>query len=116
MVLATDDLLATSRVEGVARAAGLELDIVPLRALGSTVGSVTIDLLIVDLDAGGAAAIAELTEAIELSGPIGGRVIGYFSHVDTPLRAAAEAAGIEAWPRGRFWRELGMLLKTVANS
>lgn len=114
--MASDDLLAIGRVEGAARVAGIDLTVVPLRALGSTVAAARIDLLIIDLDAGRQAALAELAAAAEAAGPIEGRVIGYLSHVDEELRAAAEAAGIEAWPRGRLWRELGTLLKTVGNS
>jgi hypothetical protein len=36
---------------------------------------------------------------------LGGRVVGYGPHVDTELLAAATAAGVEAVPRSRFFRD-----------
>ena len=66
-------------------------------------------LLVLDLDAGGQAAI---DEAAVYAGTADGpsRVIGFYSHIDDDLKRAAQAAGIEAYPRGRFWRDLPSLL------
>ncbi|MGH2820888.1 MAG: hypothetical protein ACRDJ5_09565, partial [Actinomycetota bacterium] len=66
-------------------------------------------VLVLDLDQGRDEVLSEL-EAARGEGAAAGRVVGYFSHVDEPLGAAARAAGCEALPRGRFWRELPELL------
>jgi hypothetical protein len=66
-------------------------------------------LLVLDLDAGGQAAIDEAV-AWAGSGDAPVRVIGFYSHIDEDLRRAAQGAGIEAYPRGRFWRDLALLL------
>jgi hypothetical protein len=67
-------------------------------------------LLVLDLDSGGRAAIDEAAAWIG-SGDAPVRVIGFYSHIDDELRRAAQGAGIEAYPRGRFWRDLAMLLE-----
>lgn len=67
------------------------------------------ELLVLDLDAGGQAAIDEAAAWVGAGGtPV--RVLGFYSHIDDNLRRAALGAGIEAYPRGRFWRDLSVLL------
>jgi hypothetical protein len=60
---------------------------------------------VIDLDAAGADAVAELRAA-----GFDGRIVGFYSHVQEELGAAAAAAGAEIYPRGRFWRELATIL------
>ena len=60
---------------------------------------------VIDLDEAGAGVVDDLrAEGFE------GRVIGFFSHVNEELGAAAAAAGADVYPRGRFWRDLEAIL------
>jgi CheY-like chemotaxis protein len=99
-----DDLLARARVEEAAKRSGARLEVVAPEEVDRTVvGSE--DLVLVDLDRAGTDGLAVLSEAAART-----RVIGYFSHVDEELGRRARAQGVEALPRGRFWRELPAIL------
>jgi len=86
VVLVSSDLLMRSRLAGAVAVA-------PGGALPEA------DLYLIDLDEAGA-----------IDPPPGGRAIGYFSHVNEALGAAARAKGLETMPRGRLLRELPTLL------
>ena len=58
------------------------------------------DVVLVDLSRAGVLDV--LGEVVAL----GGRVVGYGPHVDGDLLALATAAGIEAVPRSRFFRDV----------
>lgn len=58
------------------------------------------DVVLVDLTRAGVLDV--LDEVVAL----GGRVVGYGPHVDAGLLAAATAAGAEAVPRSRLFRDL----------
>jgi hypothetical protein len=93
IVACTPDLLDRSKVSaalpGVAHVGAAAL--LPRVAAGA-------DLVIVDLRAAGVLeAVADLDA---------GRVVGFGPHVDGDLLAAADAAGVEAMPRSRFFRLL----------
>jgi DNA-binding response OmpR family regulator len=104
VIFVGDDLMARARVEEAAKRSGARLEVIaPEQVERANVGSG--DLVLVDLDRAGADALAVLSEAATHA-----RVIGYFSHVDEELGRRARAGGIEALPRGRFWRELARLL------
>lgn len=98
------DLMGRSRVEDAVRRAGLEFV-----AATSTNGirELEADLVVVDLDSVGKELVRSWGGR---SGPV---AIGYFSHVDAELGEAARAAGIEAMPRGRFWRTLPDILASL---
>lgn len=60
------------------------------------------DLVVVDLSR---------AEVLEVLGQVGVRTIGFASHVDHELLAAARAAGCdEVLPRSRFFARIGELL------
>ena len=88
--------MARARVEEAAKRAGARVEVVAPDAIGSRV---------VDLDRAGPDGLARLSEVAGRA-----RVIGYFSHVDEELGRKARAEGVEALPRGRFWRELPSIL------
>jgi hypothetical protein len=99
-----DDLLARARVEEAATRSGAKLEVVaPEKVENTAVGGE--DLVLVDLDRAGADVLAVLSEVATRV-----RVVGYFSHVDEELGSRARAGGLEALPRGRFWRELPAIL------
>jgi hypothetical protein len=64
-----------------------------------------------DLDAADAdIVIIDLSRTPELPSTSAVRVVGYGSHVDDELLTRARAAGIEAMPRSRFFRDIAGLL------
>ena len=64
---------------------------------------------VVDLDAGREKVLEALSRA-RPSGCVPPRVVGFYSHVDRELGQQATAAGVAAFARGRFWRELESIL------
>jgi CheY-like chemotaxis protein len=103
------DLMARARLEQAAGDAGLSVATAPPERLHDALRAHEPDVVILDLDAGGRELLDRLEEA-RTGGALRGRVVGYFSHVDADLGAAARAAGCEALPRGRFWRALPEVL------
>lgn len=101
--------MARARLDEAAAAAGYTLTTATAGALAGALQGSEPDLVVLDLDAGGLALVAELERA-RAAGLGRGRVIGYFSHIDEQLGAAARRAGCEAFPRGRFWRTLPEIL------
>ena len=96
--------MARARVEDAAKRSGARVEVVTPEEIGRKVGGGEA-LVLVDLDRAGPDGVAALSEVAETA-----RVIGYFSHVDEELGRKARAQGIEALPRGRFWRELPAIL------
>ena len=68
-----------------------------------------VDLLVLDLDRGRDRALDAVAAARE-AGLTPAKVVAFVSHVDDDLVQAARRAGVDAWPRGRFWRSLEELL------
>ncbi len=94
-----DDLMLASRVSEPLRAAGHEV-------LGGPDPDPTADLIVADLDAVDAAAVAA-------AGP---PTLGFYSHVDTETRARALAAGFDlVVPRSRMARELPDLVERLLS-
>lgn len=109
VVLASDDLNAQARV--LAAASSLEVDVVTVAPSGFIHEVTDAALLIIDLDRGREPALAALAAVGDARPPI---VIGFLSHVDADLAAAARAAGCKPMPRGRFWSSLSQLLSSVS--
>lgn len=102
VLLISTDLQARVRAEAAAREAGMGL-----RAARPDVPA--------DPDDGTVAVVLDLDQ-IESPAAwverIGGRarVLGFFSHVQTDTGDEARAAGVEVYPRGRFWLRLSQIL------
>ena len=109
LLLASGDLMARSRLEQAAARHGLELHSVKPGALAEALVEMKPEIVVLDLDSGTAAVLDDLPKA-EGRHRTGPRLLGYFSHVDEGLGRAAAAAGVEAHPRGRFWRSIDDLL------
>ena len=104
------DLLSRARLEAAAARAGVDVAFADdAAALTGALRDRPCELLILDLDTEGARGLEEIERA-RVEGIAPARVIGYFSHVNERLGDAARAAGCDALPRGRFWRELETLL------
>lgn len=101
-VLVGGDLAARARVADAAARAGLELVTTGPAGLSGALGGGRVRLVIVDLDD----APSDALDVVAEQRPSSARVVGFYSHVDLELGQRARAAGIEAVPRGRFWREL----------
>lgn len=94
VVAVAPDLLLGSKVEAMLGAAGHEVTLSPSLAEAPLDDA---DLLVADLD----------TENAEALIGLGMPVLGYYSHVNTETREAAEAAGVDlVVPRSRMAREL----------
>ena len=100
LAIATD-LLLGSRVEGALSAAGHDVSLAPSLAEAPLEG---VELLVADLD-------VENPEALV---GLGMPVLGFYSHVDTDTREAAQAAGVDlVVPRSRMARELPALVEAL---
>jgi len=108
VLLASRDLAATARVGDAAARAGWTMVTARVGNLSGALAEHAPELVVLDLDEVGEPALRALGPAPRA------RMIGFFSHVDTALGDAARAAGVEAVPRGRFWRTLPQLLESRA--
>ena len=102
--------MARGRLEPAAAAAGAELETVSVAGLPVRLRREVPDVVVLDLDTGGRDLIGAV-ESARAEGILPARMIGYFSHVDEDLGRAAADAGVETYPRGRFWREAATLLR-----
>jgi hypothetical protein len=100
VVALVTDLMLASRVEGSLRAAGHEVEV----AGEPPADAAEAALLVADLDAVDAAAVAAL----------GPPTLGFYSHVDVETRREAEEAGFDlVVPRSRMARELPELAERL---
>ncbi len=102
IVLLAGDLNARARLDG---ALPPEVDV--RVAPQSHAGELALqpgDVVVIDLDEHGAESVTELRARFD------GRIVGYYSHVNRELGAAAQAAGAEIYPRGAFWKDLSQIL------
>jgi hypothetical protein len=104
------DLMARSRIESAAAALSLEVQRLSQGDLESLEEPPDVAVVVLDLDSGGASLIDAWSS---LAGDAGPRAVGYFSHVDANLGDHARSNGVEAMPRGRFWRSLPELLAAL---
>jgi hypothetical protein len=101
VVLVGGDLGARARVADAVARAGLELVTTTPAGLSGALQGARARLVILDLDD-----FADALDAVGKQELAAARLVGYYSHVDHELGQRARAAGVEALPRGRFWREL----------
>ena len=101
------DLRARARLEGLR---DVDVEAVRPEAVGRH-PTFDQDLAVVDLDERGVEPVMALRQA-----GFGERVVGFFSHVDATLGRAAAEAGVETYPRGRFWRELESIVAGPSQS
>jgi CheY-like chemotaxis protein len=103
------DLFFATKIEATARAAGVTIEpVAPARALEACRAAPP-DLVILDLAAGEAIAIARALKADPVTRAI--PVVGFYSHVDDATRRAALAAGVDqVLPRSAFVAGLPGLL------
>lgn len=105
-LLITRDLFFSSQIEGLARSAGVALQIAP--CITETQADLDCDLIILDLELP-AIDFAELAELLNTNDV---HSVGYGSHVKTDLFDAAGRAGIEHLvARGRLHEHLQDLLR-----
>jgi hypothetical protein len=110
VLLVGGDLNAQVRIGDAAHRAGGTLQRVAPEDLATEIASKAPAMVVIDLDEVGTRA---LTAVPDDSGSVGPMVVAYFSHVDGALGESARQAGVEALPRGRFWRELPSLVETA---
>jgi hypothetical protein len=95
-------LLISTGLNSRIRLEALGLEVVACRPddLQRRLKAGTFEAVVIDLDEAGVLAVPETTA----------KVLGFYSHVDEQMAEKARAAGIDAYPRSRFWREAAGLL------
>jgi ActR/RegA family two-component response regulator len=104
------DLLFGSRVQAALTAAGDEV-VLAADANGARERLAGVDVLVVDLT-DDATARAELVKSLSAAGSLDGiATLGFYSHIETSVRALAEGAGFDlVVPRSRMAREGASLI------
>ena len=104
------DLFFATKIAAVAKAAGVELALVPLAQAASRCAELPPALVLLDLHAPGEP--AALVRALKADPALRAiPVVGFYSHVDGELRREALAAGAdEVLPRSAFVTRLPALL------
>ena len=101
------DLFFATKVASTAKVAGVELELVPPARAAERLAQAPPALTIVDLHTKDAVALVRSLKSVAPLVP----VVGFFSHVETALRAEALAAGADAvLPRSQFVVRLTALL------
>jgi hypothetical protein len=108
VLLASRDLAAQARVADAAHRAGWTLVTARTGDLGEALQEHAPELVVLDLDEAGESGLREFGSVDPA------RAVGFFSHIDARLGEVARAAGVEAVPRGRFWRTLPQLFEGTA--
>ena len=113
------DLLFGSRVQSMLSAEGHEVELLSgegaLRARLGSPAAEPAQLLVVDLTNDDLDGVG-IVEALRAGGALEAvRTLGFYSHVDTPVRERAERAGFDlVVPRSRMAREGGLLATRVS--
>jgi DNA-binding NarL/FixJ family response regulator len=102
--------MSKSRLLDATSRAGVAFESTRVDGFLDAVAATHPSLVIVDLDEGRDEALKAVRAARAVERPPS-RIVGFYSHVDKALGEAAEEAGCEPWPRGRFWRSLDQLLQ-----
>jgi nucleoside-diphosphate-sugar epimerase len=104
------DLLFGSNVVGALSAAGHDVQLVSDPGAGAAGG---VDVLVIDLTADAESRIAHVGQ-LALGDDV--HTLAFYSHVETEVRAQAEAAGFElVVPRSRMAREGAALVTRLAS-
>ncbi|MEI7691166.1 MAG: hypothetical protein WCJ50_01435 [Actinomycetes bacterium] len=116
VIAAVPDLLFGSKLQSALSGAGLDCELIA-GAAAARAAAAGADLLVVDLtdaDFGGVELVGAMRQAGELASL---RTLGFYSHVEPEVKAAAVAAGFDlVVPRSRINREGGELAaKLLAN-
>lgn len=115
VVVAVDDLLFASRIRAAAK--GLDVPLTFARtpdAIAESVREHAPTLLIIDLNAERMSPIDTIRRLRADPTTTGVRVVGYVAHVDTPVIAAAHAAGADhVMARSQFVAQLAALLEAA---
>jgi hypothetical protein len=99
------DLMFASRIEATLGAAGHDVELAS--SVAEATGLDAVELVIVDLDREGAEGVVGR----------GSPVLGFFAHLNTETRKAAEAAGVDlVVPRSRMAREMPTLVERLVAS
>jgi CheY-like chemotaxis protein len=107
------DLLFGSRVQGALSAAGHDVELIAdagavAERLGDGAGAAVLIVDLTNADLDGAALVESLSAAGLLAHA---RTLGFYSHVDQPVRERAEQAGFDlVVPRSRMAREGAQLV------
>jgi CheY-like chemotaxis protein len=114
IVAVVPDLFFAAKLQATARATGMELVFAPPDQALERCAAATPVRVLLDLHAAGALELARALKADARTARI--PLVGFYSHVETTLRADALAAGVdEALPRSAFVTRLPALLALPAD-
>lgn len=116
VVAVVPDLFFAARIAGTAERLGVALEMPAPAAAEETIRRASPDLVILDLHApGDPLELARALRADDATRSV--HVVGFYSHVDRELRAAALAAGLDqVLPRSAFTVRLPALLEGEGNT
>jgi len=109
VLVAVPDIFFSTRIMTTAQQLGIEVVACLPSELAACARSAIPDVAIVDLHADGALDGVRALRADPVTATV--RVVGFYSHVDNALRAAAIEAGVkEPMPRSAFTAKLSSIL------
>ena len=106
ILLVSSDLQAQVRLDAAVGPLGFQIRV---RRPEGEIGDLRPSVLILDLDQLGSAGAARWVEQTRDEV----RTLGFYSHIDRELGDEAARLGIEAFRRGRFWKQLPSALGEV---
>ncbi len=111
-----DDLFFLSKIQQTAQLVGVPVEPVEPKKLAERVAQIPVRAVILDLNHGSGSAV-EVLRAIKTDPAMSRiRVLGFLSHVQTDLAAAARAAGCDVLlARSAFTQQLPQLLLNLAK-
>ncbi|HLW77991.1 MAG TPA: response regulator [Terriglobia bacterium] len=115
IVAVVEDLFFLSKIQQTAKVLGIAVEPVAAAALEHRVAAGGVNAVILDLNDRQGAAVDLLRRLKSNPATAGATVIGFLSHVQTDLAAAARAAGCDVvLARSGFTRDLPQLLEQYA--
>jgi hypothetical protein len=105
VLLIGSDLMARERIRSAAAHLEMKARAAGVSELVGALQDEPADVLVLDLDEGRDEVLESLRSASK-EGLTPNVVIGFYSHVDRDLAAAAQEAGVTPVRRGRFWSNL----------
>ena len=117
ILLVVEDLLFLSKIQQTAQAVQVLAEPVDPARIGERAAQAGVQAVVVDLNHRTANAVEVVRQLKSETGTRGVRVVGFLSHVQVELAAAARGAGCDlVLPRSAFSQRLPQLLRELGGS